>query len=163
MFEASAAIFNLLCNTIRESRCLTEGQKSILTKMFGSRFTSAHLALEEGKVKKYVFYPSGRVLWIVSGKEHDYQILPLANFCSCFDFYFRVIGYETLFCYHLITQKLADALEKYIEIDDQLENLPRGEKRTKLCHELFKIRALDFSGIDFSEIGSDQTSDNFTN
>jgi len=26
-----------------------------------------------------------------------------------------------------------------------------------------KIRALDFSGIDFSEIGSDQTSDNFTN
>jgi hypothetical protein len=27
----------------------------------------------------------------------------------------------------------------------------------------FKIRALDFSGIDFSEIGSDQTSDNSTN
>ena len=50
--------------------------------------------------------------------------------------------------------------EKYIEIDNQLENLPRGKKRTKLCDELFKIRGLDFNGIDFSEIGSDQTSDN---
>ena len=53
--------------------------------------------------------------------------------------------------------------KKFIEIDDQLENLPRSEKRTKLCHELFKIRALDFSGIDFSEIESDQTSENSTN
>jgi hypothetical protein len=42
--------------------------------------------------------------------------------------------------------------EKYIEIDNQLENLPRGKKRTKLCDELFKIRDLDFSGIDFSGI-----------
>ena len=58
--------------------------------------------------------------------------------------------------------KITAIREKYIEIDDQLENLPRGEKRTKLCHELFKIRALDFSGIDFSEIGSDQTSNNST-
>jgi hypothetical protein len=53
--------------------------------------------------------------------------------------------------------KITTIRKKYIEIDDQLENLPRGEKRTKLCHELFKIRALDFSGIDFSEIESDQT------
>jgi len=61
------------------------------------------------------------------------------------------------------SSKITTIREKYIEIDDQLENLPRGEKRTKLCHELFKIRALDFSGIDFSEIESDQTSDNSTN
>ena len=53
--------------------------------------------------------------------------------------------------------------EKYIEIDDQLENLPRGKKRTRLCNELFKIRDLDFSGIDFSEIESGRTSDKSTN
>jgi hypothetical protein len=58
--------------------------------------------------------------------------------------------------------KITAIREKYIEIDDQLENLPRGEKRTKLCNELFKIRDLDFSGIDFSEIGSNQTSNNST-
>ena len=59
--------------------------------------------------------------------------------------------------------KITIIRKKYIEIDDQLENLPRGEKRTKLCCDLFKIRALDFSGIDFSGIGSGQTSDNSTN
>ena len=40
--------------------------------------------------------------------------------------------------------------EKYIEIDNQLENLPCGAKRSQLCNELFKMRAFDFSGIDFS-------------
>ena len=59
--------------------------------------------------------------------------------------------------------KITTIREKYIEIDDQLENIPRGEKRTKLCYELFKIKAHDFSGIDFSEIESNQTSDNSTN
>ena len=59
--------------------------------------------------------------------------------------------------------KITIIRKKYIEIDDQLENLPRGEKRTKLCRKLFRIRALDFSDIDFSEIGSDQASNNPTN
>ena len=59
--------------------------------------------------------------------------------------------------------KITFIRKKYIEIDDQLENLPRGEKRTKLCRELFRIRALDFNDIDFSEIGSDQASNNPTN
>jgi len=59
--------------------------------------------------------------------------------------------------------KITTIRKKYINIDDQLEILPRGKKRTKLCYELFKIRALDFSGIDFSDIESDQTSDNSTN
>jgi hypothetical protein len=59
--------------------------------------------------------------------------------------------------------KLTIIRKKYIENDDQLQNLPRGEKRTKLCHELFAIRALDFDGIDFPEIGSDQTYSNSTN
>ncbi len=58
--------------------------------------------------------------------------------------------------------KITTIREKFIEIDDQLENLPRGEKRTKLCRELYKIRALDFSGIDFSGMESDQTLDNST-
>jgi hypothetical protein len=47
--------------------------------------------------------------------------------------------------------KITIIRKKYIKIDDQLENLPRGEKRTKLYRELFKIKALDSSGIDFSE------------
>ena len=59
--------------------------------------------------------------------------------------------------------KITIIRKKYIEIDDQLENFPQGEKRTKLCQELFKIRRLDFSGIDFSDIETDLTPDNPTN
>lgn len=112
------ATFSLICKDIREAGCLTDDQQSKMAKIFGGRFTAAYSALEEGKVKKYVFYPSGRVVWIVAGKERDYQILPLANFCSCFDFYFRVINHEISFCYHLIAQKLSEALGKYIVIEE---------------------------------------------
>jgi predicted nucleic acid-binding Zn finger protein len=47
--------------------------------------------LKENRVKKYTFKPSGRVVWVVVGKERDYLIMPDAEFCSCDDFYFRVI------------------------------------------------------------------------
>ena len=47
--------------------------------------------------------------------------------------------------------KITAIRKAYTAIDDQLEHLRPGEKRTKLCKELFKIRALDFSGIDLPE------------
>lgn len=124
--------FSAIYGDIRENRQLTDEQKTRLTKTFGSRFTAAYKAVEEGKVKKYIFHPSGRTVWIVAGKERDYQILPLANFCSCFDFYFRVIGHETSFCYHLIAQKLAEALGKYSTIEESDANfipLMKGWRR----------------------------------
>jgi len=107
---------NLLCDTIRESKRLMDEQKAKLMQFFGHRFITAYSALREKKVKKYVFYPSQRIVWIVTGKERDYQILPLANFCSCFDFYFRVVSQETSVCYHLLAQKLSEALQMYVVI-----------------------------------------------
>ncbi len=49
------------------------------------------------------------------------------------------------------SSKITSIRKAYTTIDDQLEHLPRGEKRAKLCNELFKIRALDFSGINLPE------------
>ena len=113
---------NLTLRDIQEAGCLTNNQKTKMADVFGSRFTAAYEAIEEGKVKRYIFHPSGRVVWIVSGKERDYQILPLANFCSCFDFYFRVINREISYCYHLIAQKIARNLGWFevIEENDEL-------------------------------------------
>ncbi len=110
-------VFNEIYKDVRASGELTDEQKTRLTETFGSRFTAAYKAMEERKVKKYVFNPSGRTMWVVTGKERDYQILPSANFCSCFDFYFRVIGHDTAFCYHILTQKLAEALGKYETVE----------------------------------------------
>jgi predicted nucleic acid-binding Zn finger protein len=65
-----------------------------------------------------MFEPSGRVVWIVVGKEKDYQIIPVANYCSCDDFYYRVVNGDTSLCYHVIAQKLSEALNKYELITD---------------------------------------------
>lgn len=110
--------FNLILKNIREAGFVTDDYKMEMTKVLGSRFTAAYEAMEARKVRRYSFYPSGRVVWIVAGKERDYQILPLANFCTCFDFYFRVINHEISFCYHLIAQKLSEALGKYVIIEE---------------------------------------------
>jgi predicted nucleic acid-binding Zn finger protein len=45
--------------------------------------------------------------------------MPAAGFCSCDDFYFRVMDRETNICYHLIAQKLSDALTQYDKIDEE--------------------------------------------
>jgi len=98
---------------LRKTRKLSNGHISMLRSTFGERFDRALKALEEMRVKKYIFEPSGRTLWIVVGKEREYEVLPDAWFCSCNDFYYRVLSGEVKLCYHLISQKLAEALGKY--------------------------------------------------
>ncbi|MDQ1280531.1 MAG: hypothetical protein QG670_1794 [Thermoproteota archaeon] len=106
---------------IQQAGNISNDQKNRLTELFGNRFQSALKAIDVGKVKKYLFHPSERIVWIVVGKEGDYQILPRVGFCSCNDFYFRVISHEATLCYHLIAQKLAEALKKFILIENSDE------------------------------------------
>ena len=102
----------------REKGRLIGEHRLILAKKFGKRFENAWKAVVEGAVKKYVFEPSGRIVWIVVGRERDYQVLPEVNYCTCEDYYFRVLDGEILLCYHLLAQKLAEALGKYEEIKE---------------------------------------------
>jgi predicted nucleic acid-binding Zn finger protein len=115
-----------ICKEATKTKQLTETHVIQLTKLFGNRFKNAQESLSEKKVKKYLFQPSGKVVWIVVGKSRDYQIIPLANFCSCEDFYFRVVNNQVYVCYHLLAQKLAKALNVYdvIEtLDESYEQL----------------------------------------
>jgi len=102
-----------ICKMIREEGRITESQKNKLKELFGSRFENGLQVIKEGKVRKYIFSPSRRKVWVVTGKSQDYQILPRAEFCDCDDYYFRVIDRKTALCYHLIAQKLANALERF--------------------------------------------------
>ncbi|WP_309491970.1 hypothetical protein [Candidatus Hecatella orcuttiae] len=90
-------------------------------RTFGKRGENALKALEDGAVKKYIFEPSGRVVWVVVGKERDYQVLPSVNYCSCDDFYFRVLDGETSLCYHVIAQKISELLGRFEVIVDSDE------------------------------------------
>jgi predicted nucleic acid-binding Zn finger protein len=111
-----------VCEETKTTGKLTDNQLAQLSEALGSRFTKAWEAVQEERVKKYIFTPSCRIVWIVVGRETEYQIMPAAAFCSCNDFYFRVMDKEANICYHLIAQKLAEALELYdkIEEEDQL-------------------------------------------
>ncbi|MGH9990320.1 MAG: hypothetical protein ACREAS_07780 [Nitrososphaera sp.] len=53
-----------------------------------------------GSVKKMLFLPSGKKLWVVIGRDNEYWTDPELGFCSCKDFYFTTLsgGQD---CYHL--------------------------------------------------------------
>jgi len=111
-----------MCKEAKNEGKLTGKELTKLYETFGQRFVKALAALRENRVKKYVFKPSGRTVWVVVGKERDYLVMPEAEFCSCDDFYFRVLDREIHLCYHLIAQKLANNLKWYniIEEHDEL-------------------------------------------
>jgi predicted nucleic acid-binding Zn finger protein len=112
---------NAICKEAKAEDKLTGKNLTRLYEIFGQRFTRAFEVLKENRVKKYVFRPSGRIVWIVVGKERDYLLMPEAEFCTCDDFYFRVLDREIHLCYHLIAQKLANILEWYEAVEEHDE------------------------------------------
>jgi predicted nucleic acid-binding Zn finger protein len=113
---------NVICREAKAEGKLSGKSLTELYELFGQRFTKALGALKENRVKKYVFKPSGRTVWIVIGRERDYLIMPEAEFCMCDDFYFRVLDRKIHLCYHLIAQKIARNLGWYetLEENDKL-------------------------------------------
>jgi predicted nucleic acid-binding Zn finger protein len=103
-----------LCQEIGRTRILSEAQREALETTFPKKFQRA-LGLAEGeKVRKYRFSPSGRILWVVTGRGREYQVLPESMFCTCDDYYFRVMDHKKQLCYHIIAQRLSEAMGKYI-------------------------------------------------
>jgi predicted nucleic acid-binding Zn finger protein len=113
---------NAVCREAKAEGKLSGKNLTELHELFGQRFTKALGALKENRVKKYVFKPSGRTVWIAIGRERDYLIMPEAEFCMCDDFYFRVLDKKIHLCYHLIAQKIARNLGWYetLEENDKL-------------------------------------------
>ena len=103
----------MICAEIRLSGRIDGKTRAKLLAHFANRFENALTLIKAKQVKKYVFSPSGRVIWSVRGRKAEYQVIPDSNFCSCDDYYFRVIDRKRQLCYHIIAQRLADALEEY--------------------------------------------------
>jgi predicted nucleic acid-binding Zn finger protein len=120
---------NIICRQAKKAGKLSGNNLTELYELFGSRFTKALDALKEDKVKKYLFKPSGRTVWIVVGRERDYLIMPEAEFCTCHDFYFRVMDKKVHMCYHLLTQKIAQNLGWFetIEENDECHDMLMNE------------------------------------
>ena len=123
---------NAICREAKAVGKLSGDNLTDLYELFGQRFTKALDALKESRVKKYIFKPSGRIVWIVIGRERDYLIMPEAEFCTCDDFYFRVLDKKVHMCYHPLTQKIAQNLgwfEVIEENDDTFNMLMKEWKK----------------------------------
>lgn len=81
--------------------------------LLGERFRKALTAVKEGAVKRFIFCPSLREVWIVVGRNREYEVIPRI-YCNCEDFYINAIARRKIdLCYHLLAQAIAEALGEY--------------------------------------------------
>ncbi|MEM2339570.1 MAG: SWIM zinc finger family protein [Nitrososphaerales archaeon] len=107
-------------------------------RIYGKKFDKALKLVEENCVKLHYFHPSGREIWIVVGSEGDYIVDDSIPYCSCRDFYFKVLNGKSELCYHLLALKLAKIMKKYDEIKFQDEEYAQFIKL--LLYDLVKVK-----------------------
>lgn len=111
---------------LKSRHVLSETLKDRLLKAFGERFTNGLDLASSNRVKKYEFKPSKRIVWAVEGRTNQYQVIPDLPFCYCDDYYFRVMDRKRGLCYHIIAQRIAEALNQFQVIggkDSQYSNI----------------------------------------
>ena len=107
------AVLKQVSEELRQTHSLSDQQKQILSKTFEKRFQPALELVVTGKVANYRFKPSGRTIWVVKGRRGEYQVMPESMFCTCDDYYFRVMDNKKQLCYHLVAQQIAEAMGEF--------------------------------------------------
>ncbi|MGB9880258.1 MAG: hypothetical protein ACPLRM_05805 [Anaerolineae bacterium] len=111
-------------------RFLGTNEKEVL-ESYEPKIVRAIEAVKNYAVKRYMFKPSLRTIWIVVGKEREYQVIP-GLFCQCDDFYINVvIKKKTRACYHMIAQAIAEErgiFENYELLDSDFIRLNKEWK-----------------------------------
>ena len=107
------AILKQVSEELRHTHSLSEQQKQTLSKIFEKRFPPALALVEARNIASYRFKPSGRTVWIVKGRRGEYQVMPESMFCTCDDYYFRVMDNKKQLCYHLVAQQIAEAMGQF--------------------------------------------------
>jgi len=102
-------------------------------------------AVLEGRVKRHVFTPSGRVVYTVVGRSGDEFIDPERPFCSCQHFFFSVLGGKDRICYHLLASSIAAETHRSAQTDFHDEEFRDFLKL--LTHDLLS-RTGDARGVD---------------
>jgi predicted nucleic acid-binding Zn finger protein len=92
---------------------LTQDDIEYFRNKYGKRFVRALRVVEEGKVCKYQFHPSGTAIWTVRGRARQYMVIPRV-YCTCRSFYQDVvISREINMCYHLLAQQIAEIRQSF--------------------------------------------------
>jgi predicted nucleic acid-binding Zn finger protein len=109
-YKKDESVLRQACLEISRARTISDEVKDLLVKTFDRNYVEAMKLVNQNRVKRVRFVPSGRVIWVVIGRKREYQVVPQSMFCTCDDYYFRVMGQKKQLCYHLIAQHLAEAL-----------------------------------------------------
>lgn len=92
---------------------LTQDDIAYFTEKYGKKFVKALRTVDEGKIIKFKFSPSGSVTWIAKGRRRQYLLIP-ELYCTCRSFYQEVvIAHETSMCYHLLAQRIAEIRNEF--------------------------------------------------
>jgi len=121
-----------ILDEISQDKKFSPNHLKYLIDEFNNRFWRALRKILEKGVKKYIFKPSNRIVWIVLGNRRDYLIIS-DLYCTCDDFYMKVVIKKTAkMCYHLLSKILADYLDYYEEInveDERFNELMKDWKQ----------------------------------
>ena len=88
----------------------------------------AAAAVFHGCAKLHLFLPSGRMVYTVVGRGGDEFIDPFKPFCSCKNFFFRVLDGRNETCYHLLAYEAAHRFSRFDRIvmhDEEFESFTR--------------------------------------
>ena len=84
---------------------------------YGKKLDRAIDTVLAGGVKEARFSPSGRKVVTVVGRMGDEFIDPERPYCSCSNFYFRVLGGREEICYHLLSYRIASKLGRVDRVE----------------------------------------------
>ncbi len=104
-------------------------------------FNHAVEAVLDGCVKQHSFMPSGRVLYTVVGRSGEEFIDPARPFCSCKQFFFRVLGGKAETCYHLLSYEIAKEAQLFDQVNFRDEEF--GAFLRLLAFDLLKDKEED--------------------
>jgi predicted nucleic acid-binding Zn finger protein len=115
-FSEENELIERACAQLEAGNELSPSLREELHDSLGERFTNGWELAVSGKVRKYEFAPSGRIVWAVQGRKSEYQVMPDIPFCYCDDYYFRVMDRKRGLCYHIVAQRIAAALHKFEDV-----------------------------------------------
>ncbi|MGD0478207.1 MAG: hypothetical protein ABSB29_08605 [Nitrososphaerales archaeon] len=103
----------------------------------GRKFEKAIDTVIAGGVKECRFLPSGKKVLSVVGTLGDEFIDPERPYCSCSNFFFRVMGGREELCYHLLSYKIASKSGRVAVVefgDDEY-----GEYLSAVIKDVFEV------------------------
>ncbi len=103
----------------------------------GSKFDRAIDTVLGGGVKESLFLPSGRKVITVVGRLGDEFIDPEKPYCSCSNFFFRVLGGREETCYHLLSYRMAAETGKLDVVKFSDEEY--GAYLTAMVRDVFEV------------------------